>query len=135
MDVRTANAAEGEAIVALWEAAGLTRPWNDPRADLARALDGPSSTVLVGHEDGDLVATAMVGHDGHRGWVYYVAVREDARGLGYGTTIMRAAEDWLRQRSVPKVQLMVRGDNAGAAGFYEALGYEPNDVRVLSRRL
>jgi ribosomal protein S18 acetylase RimI-like enzyme len=77
----------------------------------------------------------MVGHDGHRGWVYYVAVREDARGLGYGTTIMRAAEDWLRQRGVPKVQLMVRGDNAGAAGFYEALGYEPNDVRVLSRRL
>ena len=94
-------------------------------------------SILVGEAEADreLVATAMVGHDGHRGWVYYVAVREDARGRGHGTAIMRAAEDWLRDRAIPKIQLMVRDDNAAAAGFYEALGYEPAAVRVLGRRL
>ena len=135
MEIRDATGSDEDAVIALWTAAGLTRPWNDPVHDLQRALDGPSSIVLVGDADGVLVATAMVGHDGHRGWVYYVAVREDVRGRGHGAAIMRAAEDWLRTRGIPKVQLMVRDDNAAAAGFYEALGYEPASVRVLGRRL
>jgi ribosomal protein S18 acetylase RimI-like enzyme len=121
--------------VALWHDAGLTRPWNDPDADLRRALDGSSSTVLAGLDADRLVATAMVGHDGHRGWVYYLAVRADAHGRGYGRALMRACEDWLRERGVPKVNLMVRGDNAAARGFYAALGYGTDDVVVLSRRL
>ena len=58
--------------------AGLTRPWNDPNADIALALATPSSTVLAGRIDGRLVATAMVGSDGHRGWVYYLAVARRA---------------------------------------------------------
>ena len=135
MDIRPASPADRDPVIALWTAAGLTRPWNDPARDFDRALAGPSSAVLVGVADGVLVATAMVGHDGHRGWVYYVAVREDARGRGLGTAIMRVAEAWLRDRAIPKVQLMVREDNAAAVGFYEALGYEPAAVRVLGRRL
>jgi ribosomal protein S18 acetylase RimI-like enzyme len=135
MDIRLASPADRDRVIALWTAAGLTRPWNDPGLDFDRALSGPSSVVLVGDADDELVAAAMVGHDGHRGWVYYVAVREDVRGRGYGTALMRAAEDWLRDRAIPKIQLMVRDDNAAAAGFYEALGYEPAEVRVLGRRL
>ncbi len=135
MEIRAAALPDQDAVIALWTAAGLTRPWNDPESDFARALDGPSSTVLVGQADGELLATAMVGHDGHRGWVYYVAVRGDMRGRGHGTTLMGAAEDWLRERGVPKIQLMVRDDNAAATGFYQALGYEPASVRVLGRRL
>lgn len=68
-----------DAAVALWRDAGLTRPWNDPHEDLRRALGDPASTILAGVQDDVLVATAMVGHDGHRGWVYYLAVRADAR--------------------------------------------------------
>jgi hypothetical protein len=124
----------GEAI-ALWEAAGLTRPWNDPRADLERALHGPSSDVLAGVDGGRLVATAMVGHDGHRGWVYYLAVAADARRAGHGRAMMAACEAWLRGRGVPKIQLMVRSDNERAVGFYEAIGYEPGDIVVMSRWL
>jgi ribosomal protein S18 acetylase RimI-like enzyme len=135
MDIRAATAADTDPVVTLWGAAGLTRPWNDPVLDLERALTGPSSTVLVGVDDTGIRATAMVGHDGHRGWVYYVAVREGARGQGNGAAIMHAAEEWLRARGVPKVQLMVRDTNASAIGFYEALGYEASDVRVLARRL
>jgi ribosomal protein S18 acetylase RimI-like enzyme len=121
--------------VALWEAAGITRPWNDPRADLARALAAADATVLSGIQDDVLVATAMVGHDGHRGWVYYLAVREDARRCGHGAAIMRACETWLARRGVPKLNVMVRADNAATRGFYGALGYGADDVVVLSRRL
>lgn len=120
--------------VALWHATGLTRPWNDPDADLGRALDGPSSTVLAATAGERLVGTVMVGHDGHRGWLYYLAVAEDHRRRGVGRALVAAAEQWLGAR-VPKVQLMVRDDNAAAVAFYERLGYARQDTTVLGRRL
>jgi ribosomal protein S18 acetylase RimI-like enzyme len=121
--------------VQLWTQTGLTRPWNDSRDDARRALAGATSTILAGFEAEALVATAMVGHDGHRGWVYYVAVRADMQGRGYGREIMLACEAWLMRRAVPKLNLMVRGGNLAARGFYEALDYDRDDVLVLSRRL
>ena len=121
--------------VALWEACGLTRPWNDAADDLRRALQGPASTVLACVHDGQLVGTAMVGHDGHRGWLYYLAVREDARGRGLGRALVRACEAWTAARGVPKLQLMVRTANAPVVAFYEGLGYEASEVVVLGRRL
>ena len=123
------------AAVALWHAAGLTRPWNDPEADLQRALQGPSSTVLAALDGKRLVGTVMVGSDGHRGWIYYLAVDEAARGRGWGRRLVQESEDWLRARGVPKVQLMVRTTNTGVLAFYAALGYEDADVHVLGRRL
>jgi ribosomal protein S18 acetylase RimI-like enzyme len=125
---------EIEAAVALWEACGLTRPWNDPRADARLALDGATSTILALREDGRLIATVMVGADGHRGWVYYLAVDPNVRKRGLGADMMRAAEQWVIARGMPKLQLMVRADNADAIGFYHALGYLTETVTVLSRR-
>jgi ribosomal protein S18 acetylase RimI-like enzyme len=122
-------------VVALWEDAGLTRPWNDPHADLRRACDGPASVVFVGVAGGRLTATVMVGQDGHRGWVYYLAVASDARRRGYGRMMMHAAEAWLRERAVPKLNLMVRGENRAIHDFYRALGYTTDDIVVFSRRL
>lgn len=133
--IREATPADREAIVELWHAAGLTRPWNDPAADFERALAGATSTVLVGHDGSGLVATALVGDDGHRGWVYYLAVREDRRGRGHGTEILRAAEAWLEARGCPKVQLMVRDTNTAVLGFYDATGYDRIEVHVLARVL
>ncbi|MCA1713024.1 MAG: GNAT family acetyltransferase [Actinobacteria bacterium] len=125
-----------EDAVALWHASGLTRPWNDPHADLARALAGPSSTVLAAVDDsGLLCGTSMVGHDGHRGWVYYVAVRAEHRRAGLGRRLMNASEEWLVERRVPKVQLMVRTANAAVVTFYSRLGYEHSDVLVLGKFL
>lgn len=135
MDVRDLTAEQHDDAVALWHDVGLTRPWNDPHADLERAMNGPASTVLAGVVEGALVATVMVGHDGHRGWVYYLAVREEARRQGIGARMMRAAERWLRDRAAVKVQLMVRIDNDAVSGFYAALGYQPSEVRVLARWL
>jgi ribosomal protein S18 acetylase RimI-like enzyme len=115
--------ADVEPVVALWQACGLTRPWNDPHADIALARRGDSATILVGRDGGTIVATAMVGHDGHRGWVYYVAVDPDSRKRGYGRIIMAAAEDWLRNAGILKLQLLVRRENVQAGSFYQSLGF------------
>ncbi|MGY4572975.1 GNAT family acetyltransferase [Bradyrhizobium sp. USDA 3256] len=122
-------------VVALWQACGLTRPWNAPAADIALARRGPNSAVLVGRDDNTIVATAMVGHDGHRGWVYYVAVDPNRQGMGLGRTIMAAAEDWLRAAGVPKLQLLVRRENAKAGAFYQSLGYDESTSVMLAKWL
>jgi len=110
-------------VIALWQRCGLTRPWNDPAADIALARRGPNSAILIGRDSDALIATALVGHDGHRGWVYYVAVDPARREKGFGRAIMNAAEDWLRARGIQKLQLMVRGDNTRVKAFYDSLGY------------
>lgn len=133
--IREATAADRAAVIALWQAAGLTRPWNDPGADFDRAMDGGTSTILLLHPGDALIGTAMVGADGHRGWVYYVAVSEAARGQGHGRALMAAAEAWLRARGCPKLQLMVREGNDAAIGFYRALGLEVQPVVTLGRFL
>ena len=117
-------------LAALWQACELTRPWNDPTADIALARRGPNSAVLAGRDGDTLVASVMVGHDGHRGWVYYVAIDPAHRGKGYGREIMNAAEEWLRQRGIEKLMLMVRSDNTKVQAFYESLGYDEQE-RIL----
>ena len=149
--------------VALWRKTGLTRPWNDPMADLKRAIEGETSTVLAACSEAGvsetpvsetpvsetpvsgaaasekaarvLLGTAMVGHDGHRAWVYYVAVSPDHRGQGVGRALMHACEEWVRARGIPKIQLMVRHTNPGVIEFYKALGYVDAETTVLGRFL
>ena len=130
-----AIAADAGAVIALWEACGLTRPWNDPALDFHRALEGDTSAILLLRDGDALAASVMVGSDGHRGWVYYLAVAPDRRRAGLGRTLMGAAEAWLRAKGAPKLQLMVRGSNEEALRFYEALGLERQDVVTLGRFL
>ena len=113
-----------DAVVELWRRAGNTRPWNDPGEDIAFAMRAPNSTLLVGRESGRVVATVMVGHDGHRGNVYYVAVDPDHERKGNGRAIMKAAEEWLRDRGIWKMNLLIRAGNTKVVAFYEALGFE-----------
>lgn len=115
--------ADVAAVAALWQRCGLTRPWNDPTDDIAFARRGPNSAVLVGRRDGSIVATVMVGHDGHRGWFYYLGVDPDVQGRGFGRAMTHAAEAWLTTRGIAKAQLMVRAGNDRVRAFYEALGY------------
>ncbi|NOJ38324.1 GNAT family acetyltransferase [Bradyrhizobium australiense] len=122
-------------VIALWQACGLTRPWNDPASDIALARRGSNSTVLIGRDGGAIVATAMVGHDGHRGWVYYVATDPDRRAKGYGRAIMNAAEDWLRAVGIPKLQLLVRPENSGVAAFYQSIGFGEQQILFLTKWL
>jgi ribosomal protein S18 acetylase RimI-like enzyme len=125
--------ADVPAVIALWQRCGLTRPWNDPASDIALARRNPNATVLVGREGAAIVATTMVGHDGHRGWVYYVAVDPDRRNKGFGRAMMDAAEAWLRAAGVPKLQLLVRRENLKAGAFYQSIGYEEADTIVFAK--
>ena len=115
--------ADVEAVGTLWQRCGLIRPWNDPRADIALARRGPNSAILIGREGEAIAASVLVGHDGHRGWVYYVAVDPEHQKKGFGRTIMNAAEDWLRRAGIEKLQLMVRPGNEAVRAFYESIGY------------
>ena len=127
--------ADVESVVALWQRCGLTRPWNDPTSEIAFARRGQNATILIGRADGALVATAMVGHDGHRGWIYYVAVDPDVQGQDFGRAIMGAAEDWLRGQGVEKVMLMVRPDNTKVQAFYDRLGYDAQERVIYAKWL
>ena len=127
--------ADVEPVVALWQRCGLTRPWNDPHADIALARRRDNSTILLGRDGGAIVATVMVGHDGHRGWVYYVATDPDRRAKGYGRAIMNAAEEWLRAAGIAKLQLLVRRDNAKAGAFYQSIGYAEAQTIVFAKWL
>ncbi len=126
---------EAEAVRALWVRAGLTRPWNDPAKDIELAVRTASATILVARLAGAVVATAMVGHDGHRGAVYYVATDPDVRGRGYGRAVMNAAEAWLREQGVSKLNLHIRSENHAVCGFYESLGYVAQDRISLQKEL
>ena len=123
------------AVIALWQRCGSTRPWNDPAADIALARKETNSTVLLGRNDGVLVASVLVGHDGHRGWVYYVTADPEHRFKGYGRAIMSAAEDWLRARGIMKLQLMVRKDNTKVHAFYQSIGYFEQERVVFAKWL
>ena len=127
--------ADVEAVIALWQRCGLTRPWNDPAGDIAFVRRGPNATILIGRADGAIVASAMVGHDGHRGWVYYVAVDPQQQKKNFGRAIMRAAEDWLREQGVEKIMLMVRPDNTQVRAFYDRLGYETQERVIYAKWL
>jgi ribosomal protein S18 acetylase RimI-like enzyme len=122
-------------VIALWRRCGSTRDWNNPAADIALARKGANSTILLGRDGSDLVASVLVGHDGHRGWVYYVTVDPDRRFKGHGRAIMDAAENWLRARGIEKLQLMVRGDNAKVHAFYQSIGYYDQDRVVFAKWL
>jgi ribosomal protein S18 acetylase RimI-like enzyme len=133
-------------VARLWEACGLTRPWNNPYRDIDRKLERDAGLLLVGEAPasgaadgttttGRVVATVMAGYDGHRGWINYLAVDPDHRGEGHGRAMMEAAETRLLALGCPKVNLQVRTDNPDAVAFYEALGYSVDAVVSMGRRL
>lgn len=135
MLIRLFEAGDRAAVIDLWRRCGLTRPWNDPEKDLARKQAMQPEMFFVGILDGAVVAAAMAGYDGHRGSVYYLAVDPASQGKGLGRRMMAHVEHALGALGCPKVNVMIRVENADVAAFYRTLGYEENDVAVYGRRL
>ena len=133
--IRPFETSDEAAVVALWRAVGLTRPWNDPHADIRRKRAVQPELFLVGELDRAIVATAMAGYDGHRGSVYYLAVSPGQQRRGHGQALMAEIERRLEALGCPKLNLMVRHDNRAAIGFYARLGYEEAAVVTLGKRL
>lgn len=135
MLIRPFDPADEDAVVALWGRCGLTRPWNDPRKDIARKLAVRPDQFLVGVLDGAIIATAMAGYDGHRGWVYYFGVDPAHRRKGYGRALLAAVERMLLAEGCPKINLQVRSANHEAAAFYRGVGFVPDEVVSFGKRL
>lgn len=135
MLIRSFQAADEAAVIALWQACGLTRPWNDPAIDIRRKLTVQPELFLVGEMDHRIVATAMAGFDGHRGWINYLGVAPEYRRKGLARALVEHVEALLRERGCPKLNLQVRNDNAEALGFYAALGYGQDAAISLGKRL
>ena len=135
MEIRAYCPADEAAVIRLWTECGLTRPWNDPRKDIARKLTVQPELFVVGEIGGELVATAMAGYDGHRGWVNYLAVAQRCRRRGLGRRLMEHIEAQLIAMGCPKLNMQVRTGNAAAVAFYERLGYVPDKAVALGKRL
>ena len=140
LDIRPYVAADRSAVIALWDACGLLRAWNDPAADIALCLGSPGANLFVaaaGEEVGiaGLWATIMCGSDGHRGWLYYLAVDPARRRAGIARRMVRHAEDWLAEQGIRKVELMIRPENDSVREFYERMGYAVEPRLVMSRWL
>jgi ribosomal protein S18 acetylase RimI-like enzyme len=136
LTIRHAVPEDEPGVVELWRACDLVVSYNDPAADFRFARAGACSDVLVGEDEtGRICGTVMVGHDGHRGWLYYVASTPQGRGSGIGRQMVQAGEEWLRQRGVVKAQLLVRETNTKVVSFYERLGFEVAPRVVMSKWL
>ena len=135
LNIRAFDDADSHALASLWRACDLVRPYNDPATDISQARASGCAEIFVGEINGHIVASVLVGDDGHRGWLYYVAVDPAHRGKGFGRQIVAAAEHWLKLRGREKAQLMIRSDNSAVQDFYAALGYGEQERVLMGRWL
>jgi len=133
MIIRTAQIHDTPAIVELWTETNLLRPWNKHERDIEQALSTETSTILVAEIENKLIGTIMAGYDGHRGWIYYLAIEPEYQGNGYGKQLVQAAEEWLKSRGAPKIHLLTRKGNEAVQKFYAKIGYGISDVTVMEK--
>lgn len=134
-EIRALEIGEEDKLIQLWEACDLTRPWNDPKSDIDIANNAKETKILVGVVDGEIISSVIAGFDGHRGWVYYLAVHPTQQGQSYGRAMMRAAELFLLERNCPKIELMIRPENTTVQSIYEKMGYKVEDRTLMVRWL
>ena len=135
MRIRAYQPADETAVIDLWKRCGLVRPQNNPREDIRRKLQVAPELFLVGVLGSEIIATAMAGYEGHRGWINYLAVSPHVQQHGYGRLIMEHAERLLRERGCPKINLQVRAANKKAVEFYKRIGFSLDDVLSMGKRL
>lgn len=133
--IRAFEESDAADVVALWSACELLRPWNDPRKDIARKLTVQGDMFLVGCVDERIVGTVMAGYDGHRGWIYYLAVDPAQRRQGFARALIAAAEARLRALGCPKINLQIRADNREAIAFYQRIGFAEDASISMGKRL
>ena len=122
-------------VIRLWQECGLVVPWNNPQTDIKRKLEDSPELFFVGRLDGVIAASCMAGYDGHRGWVYFLAVARLHRRKGFAAKLMHHVEATLVELGCPKLELMVRESNTDVISFYREIGFDLDPVRILSKRL
>ncbi|WP_435742966.1 GNAT family acetyltransferase [Microbacterium sp. PMB16] len=135
LEIRPLTDADVDSVVSLWQECGLTRPWNDPLADIRRARAVWPDLLLIAKDRDALVGSVMAGYDGHRGWLYYLAAAPSRRGEGIGRRLVEEAESRLLALGCPKVMLMVRAGNDAVLEFYDGLDYTRESTLLTGKRL
>jgi ribosomal protein S18 acetylase RimI-like enzyme len=135
LSIRPFRPGDERAVIRLWVECGLVVPHNDPSKDIARKCRTRPAEFLVAELDREIVATCMVGYDGHRGWINYLAVSPALRRRGIATRLMDEAERILRDAGCPKINLQVRSTNTAVIGFYASLGFREDAVVSMGKRL
>ena len=135
LSIRQYETGDAATVIDLWDRCDLSVPWNNPYLDIRRKTGDSPELFFVAEAASGVVGTCMAGYDGHRGWLYYLAVHPGHRRQGIASRLVEHAEQALTTLGCPKVDLMVRNTNRNALGFYGAVGYSVDPVRVLSRRL
>ena len=135
LTIRIYDPADQEAVVRLWNDCALVVPWNDPLKDIARKIRFQRELFLVAVREGTIVGTVMAGYEGHRGWINYLAVFPACRRKGLGRRLMQEAMKRLFALGCPKVNLQIRTSNSHMIDFYRKLGFLPDEVVSLGRRL
>ncbi|MBU7014984.1 MAG: GNAT family acetyltransferase [Theionarchaea archaeon] len=133
--IREFRPPDQEDVIKLWDKCRLTVPQNDPRTDIEKKVQFQPQWFFVGILDGRLISSMMVGYEGHRGWINYLAVLPDFQRRGFGRKMMEKAEFVLREVGCPKINLQVRKSNTSVIQFYEACGYSEDAVTSLGKRL
>jgi 4-oxalocrotonate tautomerase family enzyme len=133
--IRSYQASDESAVIELWHRCNLVVPQNEPKKDIEMKRKVQADLFFVGTVSGRIVATVMAGYDGHRGWIYYLAVDPDYRRQQIGRRMMEKAAFALKKRGCPKINLQVRTSNRAVIAFYERLGYTNDDVIGLGKRL
>lgn len=124
IDIRPFREADEQAVVALWSAVfGYDDPHNEPRAVIRSKTAAADGLFFVASRGGRVVGTIMGGYDGHRGWIYLVAVAEDVQRRGVGRALVQRLEEELAERGCAKINLQIHAYNDAVVGFYEKLGY------------
>jgi ribosomal protein S18 acetylase RimI-like enzyme len=135
MQIRPFEDVDEDAVVDLWSRCGLLRPWNDPHKDIARKRQVQREFFLVCEIDAELVASAMAGYDGHRGWINYLAVDPLFQRRGVGRLLMEEVQHRLQSLGCSKINLQIRRENVEAIAFYERIGFSEDAVLSFGKRL
>ena len=133
--IRSYRETDNREVIQLWKECDLVVPWNNPQHDIARKRTVQSELFLIGLIKKEIITTAMVGYDGHRGWVYYLAVKPNYQQQEVGKQMMKEAENRLLEIGCPKLNIMVRTTNLDVINFYKAIGYKVDAVTSLGKRL
>jgi len=135
MNIRPYQESDEQKVIQLWLDCGLVVPQNNPIKDIKRKSTVNPEWFLVGLKGGNIIASCMVGYEGHRGWINYLAVSPSEQRKGYAKAIMKKAEELLRNAKCPKINLQVRSTNSKVIAFYERMGFRDDEVTSLGKRL
>ena len=123
------------AVIDVWKKCNLVVPQNDPLEDIQKKLDVQPELFFVALLKNKVIGSIMAGYDGHRGWLYYLAVLPEYQKKGYGKKLVKKAFTELRKLGCLKVNLQVRKDNTSIVNFYKHLGFKEEERISLGMRL